>query len=95
MIIEMQEKQFTVEQEKLLHVYYRNQIVGEFYVDVLVEEKVIVELKSVQHLTKDHEVQVVNYLNGLHLDIGLLINFGPQSVDVRRKYRSLTSTEEC
>jgi len=52
-----------------------------------VEETVIVELKSVQNLAKDHEVQLVNYLNGLKKDIGLLINFGTSGVEVKRKYR--------
>jgi GxxExxY protein len=48
---------------------------------------VVVELKSVQHLSKEHEVQLVNYLKGLNTDIGLLINFGPTGVEVKRKYR--------
>ncbi|RLB75804.1 MAG: hypothetical protein DRH24_19000 [Deltaproteobacteria bacterium] len=44
-------------------------------------------MKSVQGLTKDHEVQLVNYLNGLEKDTGLLINFGPSGVEIKRKYR--------
>ena len=47
----------------------------------------VVELKSVRNLTKEHEVQLVNYLSGMKKDIGLLINFGPNGVDVKRKYR--------
>jgi len=54
----------------------------------LVGNEIVVELKSVQKLVKEHEVQLVNYLNGLKKEIGLLINFGPQGVEVRRKYRS-------
>ena len=46
-----------------------------------------VELKSVQNLAKEHEVQLVNYLNALNKEIGLLINFGPNGVDIKRKYR--------
>ena len=46
-----------------------------------------VELKSVQNFAKEHEVQLVNYLNGLKKDIGLLINFGPSGVDIKRKFR--------
>ena len=56
-------------------------------IDVLVEDEIIVELKSVERLAKIHEVQLVNYLNGLRKEIGLLINFGPQGVEVKRKYR--------
>ena len=48
--------------------------------------KLVVELKSVQSLLIEHELQLVNYLKGLKRDIGLLINFGPSGVDVKRKF---------
>ena len=88
MIIELGKINFKTEAEKLLKVYYDKQIVGEFYVDLFVEDEIIVELKSVKNLTKEHEVQLVNYLNGLKKEIGLLINFGPSGVEIKRKYRS-------
>jgi GxxExxY protein len=87
MIIELAKDNLKVEAEKPLKVYYDNQVVGDFFVDLFVEETVIVELKSVQNLAKDHEVQLVNYLNGMKKDIGLLINFSPSCVEVKRKYR--------
>jgi len=87
MIIELSKDDLKVEPEKPLQVFYDNQIVGDFYVDLFVEETVVVELKSVENLTKAHEVQLVNYLNALKTDIGLLINFGPSGVEVKRKYR--------
>ena len=87
MVIELAKNSLEVEKEKPLKVYYDNQVVGDFYVDLFVEEAVIVELKSVQSLAKEHEVQLVNYLNGLNKEIGILINFGPSGVQVKRKYR--------
>ena len=87
MIIELRKINLKTEAEKLLKVYYDNQVIGEFYVDLFVEDEIIVELKSVQSLAKEHEVQLVNYLNGLKKDIALLINFGPSGVEVKRKYR--------
>jgi len=87
MKIELQKQRFEIEEEKPLKVYYDNQIVGDFYIDLFVEQEIVVELKSVKNLTKEHEVQLVNYLNGMKKDIGLLINFGPSGVDVKRKYR--------
>ena len=87
MIIELTKNKLRVEAEKPLKVYYDEQVVGDFYIDLFVENVVIVELKSVQNLAKEHEVQLVNYLNGLKKDIGLLINFGPSGVEVKRKYR--------
>jgi len=87
MIIELSKNDLRVEAEKPLIVYYDNQAVGEFFVDLFVEDNVVVELKSVQNLVPEHEVQLVNYLNGLKQEIGLLINFGPSGVEVKRKYR--------
>lgn len=87
MIIELSKDALKVEPEKPLKVYYDSQIVGDFYVDLIIEDEIIVELKSVQNLAKEHEVQLVNYLNGLKKEIGLLINFGPSGVEVKRKYR--------
>ena len=89
MIIELAKNNLKVEAEKPLKVYYDNQVVGDFYIDLFVEDLLVVELKSVQNLAKEHEVQLVNYLQGLQKDIGLLINFGPSGVDVKRKYRTV------
>ena len=86
-IIELTKEGLRVEEEKPLKVYYDDQVVGDFYVDLFVEDEIVVELKSVQHLAKEHEVQLVNYLNGVKKDVGLLINFGPSGVQVKRKYR--------
>jgi GxxExxY protein len=93
MVIELSKNNLLVEEEKAVQVYYDAQVVGDFYVDLLVAQEVIVELKSVQNLIKEHEVQLVNYLNGLKKDIGLLINFGPSGVQVKRKYRQPQKSE--
>ena len=70
-----------------MKVYYDGEVVGEFFIDLFVEDAVIVELKSIQKLAKVHEVQLVNYFNGLNKEIGLLINFAPSGVEVKSKYR--------
>jgi len=87
MLIELNKRNLKVESERALEVYYDEQVVGNFYIDLYVEEEIVVELKSVQNLLKEHEVQLVNYLNGLRKEIGLLINFGPSGVEIKRKYR--------
>jgi len=87
MFIELTKTGLKVEVEKLLRVYYDDEVIGEFSADLFVEEMIVVELKSVENMVKAHEVQLVNYLNGLEKDIGLLINFGPSGVEVKRKYR--------
>lgn len=87
MVIELTKTNLEVEEEVPLKVYYDGKVVGEFYIDLLVEKEIVVELKSVQNIIKEHEVQLVNYLNGLRMELGLLINFGASGVEIKRKYR--------
>ena len=89
MVIEIGISGMLVKEESPLRVYYRDQIVGDFFGDLVVEDELIVELKSVERLAKAHEAQLVNYLVATGIDIGLLINFGPTGVEVKRKYRVL------
>ena len=77
----------NVVQQKPLIVYYDKEIVGEYYADLLVEEKIIIEVKSVKKLIDIHEIQLLNYLKGINLQVGLLINFN-ESVEIIRKFRS-------
>ena len=93
MIIEMTNGDLKVEEEKALKVYYDDHIIGDFYIDLYVNDEIVVELKSVEHLAKEHEVQLVNYLNGLRKDVGLLINFGPSGVVVKRKFRKPNNSD--
>ena len=88
MVIEIEASGLRVQQESPLKVLYRDQIVGDFFADLLVEDELIVELKSVERLGKVHEAQLVNYLVATGIEVGLLINFGSRGVDVKRKYRT-------
>ena len=83
--IEIRKRGLKVEQQKPLIVYYEKEIVGEFFVDLLVEGKIIVEVKALKQLIDVHEIQLLNYLKGCNLEVGLLINFG-KSVETKRKY---------
>lgn len=87
MLIELAKYGLKAESEKPLKVFYDDQVVGVFNADLFVENTVVVELKSVLNLAKGHEMQLVNYLNCLGKEIGLLINFGPSGVEIKRKYR--------
>ena len=86
MLIELRDMGINAEYEYPIQVQYKNHCVGEFYADILVEEMIILELKAIENLHVIHEVQLVNYLKGTGIDIGLLINFG-SSVTVKKKYR--------
>ena len=84
--IELEKLQINVKQQEPINVTYDGHVVGEFYADLWVGECVIVELKAIQTLAKEHEVKLVNYLTATGVDDGLLLNFGP-SVQVKRKFR--------
>jgi GxxExxY protein len=84
--IELEKLGLQVRQQEPISVSYDGQIVGEYYADLWVDERVVIELKAAQTLIKQHEVQLVNYLAATGIDCGLLLNFGP-SVQVKRKFR--------
>ena len=73
-----------------LNVFYDGHPVGSYIADIIVNEKIIIELKAVRNLTPLHEVQLVNYLAATKLPIGLLINFGETKVEIKRKILTLT-----
>ena len=89
MMVELRKAGLDAESERGIVVQYGGEIVGEFAADILVEDTVIVELKSVTEIAKGHEVQLVNYLVATGKPVGLLLNFGPRNVDVRRKEKDL------
>jgi len=65
-----------VNNQKYLPVYFRGNLVGEFKADIIVNDKVIVELKAVKTIVPEHEAQVINYLKATGIEVGLLLNFG-------------------
>jgi GxxExxY protein len=89
MLIELKKAGLQAESQKPIQVIYENQIVGDFIADIIVENCILVELKAVRQLTKIHEAQLVNYLVSTGKDIGLLINFGAEKVQIKRKIRLL------
>ncbi len=89
LMIELLKAGMPAESQKQISVFYDNQPVGQFVADIVVEDQLILELKSIQNLATAHEVQLVNYLTATRKDIGLLLNFGPDKVEVKRKVRDL------
>jgi GxxExxY protein len=69
-------------------VMFRGECVGDFYADLFVEEKVIVELKAVKAIAPEHQAQIINYLNATGIEVGLLINFGNPRLEYKRFTRS-------
>ena len=84
LMIELAKRGIRAESERPLKIHYESEIVGDYVCDIVVEDKVILELKAVKEINEIHEVQLVNYLKGTGIEVGLLINFGP-SVQIKRK----------
>jgi GxxExxY protein len=84
----LEEKGFTVRCQYPVKVLFRSKEVGQFYADLLVNEKVIVELKAVKSLIPEHFAQVIHYLKATGFDVGLIINFGNQKLEYRRFTRT-------
>ncbi len=84
LMIELEKINLKAEQQVPIKIFYDKKNVGNFYTDILVENSVILELKAVSDLTSSHEAQLLNYLKGSGLEVGLLLNFGP-SPKVSRK----------
>lgn len=84
LLIELQKSGLDAQMEAPVRVHYDGQVVGEFRADLIIQSRVIVELKAIENLSKAHEVQVVNYLRATGIEIGLLLNFGSTEVQVRR-----------
>ena len=84
LVIELTKVGLQSEREKRIQVYYDGKVVGDFVADILVEEKVILELKSVSQVHPAHEAQLINYLKATGMKVGLLINFG-EKVEIKRK----------
>ena len=87
LVMELRGENLNVKTQHPISVFYRGQSVGEYTADLLVEDSVLVEIKAVLQIHKEHEAQLVHYLTAIKQDHGLLINFGP-SVEVKHKYRT-------
>jgi GxxExxY protein len=90
---ELRKAGLQIESNKVINVRYDGVLVGEFLSDMLVEEKVLIELKATQCLVSAHEVQLVNYLTATGIAIGLLLNFGAARLDFKRKCRTLRGNQ--
>lgn len=94
LLIELSKQNIQAEAEVPVDVYYDDSVVGEYRADIVVEKKVILEIKAIQHLLPVHEAQLVNYLTATKIDCGLLINFGGERLEIKRKYRTYKKTLE-
>jgi len=88
LLLALRQKGLSALYQHPVKVMFRGECVGDFYADLFVEEKVIVELKAVKALAPEHQAQIINYLNATGIEVGLLINFGNPKLEYKRFTRS-------
>lgn len=86
LFIELMNVGLTCERQRPIKVYYKNQLVGEYFADIIVEDSVIIEIKAHEALLEEHEFQLINYLKATKIQVGLLLNFGKKPGFKRKIY---------
>ena len=84
LVLALRQAYLTVVEQERLDVIFRGENVGVFYADMIVQSKVLVEVKAVQALRPEHQAQVINYLRATGYDVGLLVNFGTRKLEFKR-----------
>jgi len=84
LLLELQKNNLSVEQQHPIKVYYESSIVGEYFADLVVNDKIILELKTAKQISKENEYQLINYLKATCFEVGLLLNFGDKAEFVRK-----------
>ncbi len=88
LLLALRQKGLSAISQHPIKVMFRGECVGNFYADLFVEEKVILELKTIKAIAPEHQAQIINYLNATGIEVGLLINFGNPKLEYKRFTRS-------
>ena len=89
LLIELRSRGLKAEAQVPIKVLYKDDVVGEYIADIFVEDRIIVELKTVESLEKIHEAQLLNYLKATGLNIGMLVNFRHPKAEIKRLVHNL------
>ena len=84
LLVELKNRGLKVKNQVPINVSYKGEVVGDYTADLLVEDEVIVELKTVENLDRTHKAQLLNYLKATGLHVGLLVNFRHKKADIKR-----------
>ena len=93
MCVELKQNGLTLQQQKPLKVIYKGEVVGNFITDIIVENKLLIELKVVNEFNCAHRAQVINYLKATGLPVALLLNFGTPKLGIKRIVHQYSKTE--
>lgn len=84
LLLTLRQKGLSAVSQHPVMVMFRGESVGDFYVDIFVADKVLVELKAAKAIAPEHQAQIINYLNATGIEVGLLINFGSPTLEYKR-----------
>jgi GxxExxY protein len=82
---------FDVVQQHPIAVHFEDEVVGEYYADLVVADKIIIEVKAAEAIAKEHEAQLLNYLKATGFQVGMIVNFGPKAEFIRRAFTPKSS----
>jgi len=84
LMVLLEKEGIKARQQYPISVYFENKVVGEYFADILVEDKVLIELKAIERTANTHYAQLLNYLKATKIRLGLLINFAPRKLEYER-----------
>lgn len=84
LMVLFRKENIEAKQQFPINVYFESEKVGEYFADILVEDKIIIELKTIENIADIHRAQTINYLKGTGKQLGLLINFGVKKLEYER-----------
>jgi GxxExxY protein len=93
LLIALRDRGLKAESQVAVRVSFRNQAVGEFFADIVIEDQIIIELKAVRGIAVEHVAQVLNYLRATGKEVGLLVNFGTKKLEYRRFNNRIESSD--
>lgn len=88
LFFELQSRGFKVEAQKKISVFYKGQLVGDYFADIVVNEMVILELKACDYIVEEFEFQLINYLRSTQCEVGILLNFGKEPEFIRKVFKN-------
>ncbi len=89
MMIEFKKENISAVSQSAIKVMYEGEVVGEYFADILITDKIIVEIKAVRNIAEEHEAQLLNYLKATDIEVGLLLNYGPKPNFKRKAFDNL------
>ncbi|MDP2188226.1 MAG: GxxExxY protein [Sphingobacteriaceae bacterium] len=91
LLIELKSMGLKAQRQVPIKVFYQEQLVGDYYADIIVEDQVIIELKAAEAHCEEHEYQIINYLKATNIEVGLLLNFGKKPQFSRKVFTNKES----